>query len=118
MEITYTRVSDSLLPDIVLSETPDSDPLTKYGMMRKRFLKANYPAHYGKMLVHEELYPHCLEIQRQAQVRIDILMEHFACTNPPPEKSVDVLAWAAHMTMLHDTANEIIRSELIYSEAV
>jgi len=118
MEITYTRVSDYLLLDIMLSEPPDAEPLTKYGMMRKRFLKANHPAHYGKMLVHEELYPHCREVQAQAQIRFDILMEHFACTNPPPEKSVDALAWAAHMTMLNDTADEIVRSELVCSEAV
>jgi len=35
MEITYTRVGEYLLPDIVLSELPDAEPLTKYGMMMK-----------------------------------------------------------------------------------
>jgi hypothetical protein len=114
----YPPTQMFVLPNIILSDPPDAEPLNHYGMMRKRFLKANYPAHYGKMLVHEELYPHCRIVQQQAQERFDKLMEHFVFTNPPPNKVVDGLAWASHMGMLKDTAEEIVRSELIYNKAV
>jgi len=70
------------------------------------------------MLVHEELYPHCRIVQQQAQERFDGLMKHFVFTNPPPDKAVNGLAWASHMGMLKDKAEEIVRSELIYSESV
>jgi len=106
-----------LLPDIILSDPPDAEPLNRYGMMRKRFLKENHPAHYGKMLVHEELYPHCRVVQWQAQELFDALMEHFTTSNPPPNKALDGLAWASHMGMLKNTAEEIIQSELIYRKA-
>ena len=115
MEITYTRLGDYLLPDIILSDPPDAEPLTKYGMMRKNFLKSNKPTLYGKMLCHEELYPHCRIIQQQAQDRLDVLMAHFAASNPPPDKAQDGITWAAHMGMLRDTAEEIVQSELIFS---
>jgi hypothetical protein len=38
-DITYTRVGDYYLPNIILSAPPDAEPLTKYGMMRKTFSK-------------------------------------------------------------------------------
>jgi hypothetical protein len=115
MTITYSQVGDYLLPDIVLSDPPDAEPLTAYGMMRKSFLKTHHQAHYGLMLVSEKLYPHCREIQRQALERFNMLMENFVTSNPPPDKATDGMAWASHMTMLKRTAEEIVASEIIYS---
>lgn len=34
--------------------------------------------------------------------------------NPPPEKNIDTLDWAAHMNMLKAIAEESIFEELIY----
>ena len=114
--ITYSRHGDYLIPNIILSDPPDAEPLTKYGMMRKHFLKSNKPALYGKMLCHEELYPHCREVQQQAYDRLDMLMTHLTTSNPPPDKVIDGLMWAAHMQMLHHMAEEIIFDELIYAQ--
>ena len=66
--VTYVEVGVCLLPNIALSDPPDAEPLTKYGMTRKHFLKVNKPELYGKMLCHEELYPHCREVERQDTV--------------------------------------------------
>ena len=107
-----------VLPNIILSDPPDAEPLNRFGMMRKKFLKANYPAHYGKMLVHEELYPHCRIVQKQAQERYYGLIEHFISTNPPPDNAKDGFVWASHMKVLKDTAEEIVLDELIYNKAV
>ena len=114
-EITYTQVGDYYLPNIILSDPPDAEPLTKYGIMRKHYLKHYRPLVYGKMLACEEVYPHCRDIQHQAQERMDILMEQLTKRNPPPNKATDGLAWAAHMGMLQQTAEEIVQYELIYS---
>ena len=84
-------------------------------MMRKGFLKTNYPAHYGLMLVSEKLYPHCREIQQQAQRRLDMLMEHFITSNPPPDKGLDGMSWTSHMNTLRHMAEEIVTIEIIYS---
>ena len=113
-EIIYTQVGDYLLPNLQLNEPLNAEPLNRYGMMRKRFLKETRPAHYGKMLVHEELYPHCREVQQQAQERIDTVMEHLIHRDPPPDKATDQIEWVAHMNTLHHTAEEIIFFELIY----
>jgi len=61
--ITYSQIGDYLLPDIVLGEPSDAEPLTKYGMMRKNFLKQHQPISYNRLLLTEKLYPHCREVQ-------------------------------------------------------
>jgi len=108
-------VGDYLLPAITLRDPPDAEPLTKYGMMRKRYLKEHKSIAYGLMLTREELYPHCRAVQRQAEERMDALMEQLAHRNPPPDKAACSLTWAQHMAGLHRTAEEIIFTEIIYA---
>ena len=38
MELTYRQEANYLIPDLTLGEQP-KEPLGKYGMLRKRFLK-------------------------------------------------------------------------------
>ena len=90
MEITYTQVSDYLLPNICLSDPPDSPPLGKYGMMHKAFLKEHKPILYNQLLLSEQLYPLLREIDEAAATRLRTI----------PDREV---------------AHEIILSELVYT---
>lgn len=47
--LTYTRNGDYLIPNLTLSEQP-SEPLGKYGRMRKAYLKEHRPLIYNQML--------------------------------------------------------------------
>jgi hypothetical protein len=61
-ELTYRRVGDYLLPNIVLSEQPgEHPPLGRYGRMRKAFLKEHRPIEYSRLLMTEQLFPHLRE---------------------------------------------------------
>jgi len=113
-EITYTKVGDYLLPNITLNEPPNAEPLTKYGFMRKYYLQDHRPVLCRQMLMSEELYPHCHEVQRQAENRLKFMMEQMVKSNPPPDKGTDPLGWAAHMNMLKHSVEEVIFAELIY----
>lgn len=66
MEITYTRIGDHMIPDIVLSDPPDAPPLGRYGMMHKEYLRREKPALYASLLRSERLYPLCQEIDQAA----------------------------------------------------
>ena len=70
MEITYTMVGDYLLPNIKLSDPPDAQPLGKYGMMHKEYLRREKPALYGLLLNSERLYPLCREVDEAAVHRL------------------------------------------------
>ncbi|GHU92166.1 hypothetical protein FACS1894202_14610 [Clostridia bacterium] len=59
MELTYSRVGDYLIPNIALSDPPNTPPLGKYGRMHKAFLKEHKSALYSQLLLSERLYPLC-----------------------------------------------------------
>jgi hypothetical protein len=71
MKITYTRIGDYLIPDIILSEPPCeiTAPLGRYGMMHKEYLRKEKPALYASLLLSERLYPICREIDQAAAHR-------------------------------------------------
>ena len=69
-EITYTRVSDYLIPDIALSDPPDAPPLGKYGMMHKKCLREERPALYASLLLSERLYPLYRSVDKAAAHRL------------------------------------------------
>ena len=115
--ITYVRVGDYLLPSLVLSEPPDAEPLNRYGMMRKAFLKQHQPITYGRMLLSEQLYPHCRDVGRNAESQFETLMAQLTERDPPPDKAVDGIAWATHMNTLRHTAEEIVLAQTVYDNS-
>ena len=82
MDITYTRIGDYLIPDIVLSEpardgpAPDAPPLGLYGELHKRHLQEHRPILYSQLLLTERLYPLCREIDEAAWSRRKLSMNH------------------------------------------
>jgi hypothetical protein len=90
-DLTYTRVGDYLLPDIVLREPPRETipPLGRYGRMHKEYLRENKPALYAELLLTERLYPLCREVDEASATRLAAIADH-------------------------ETAHECILSELVY----
>jgi len=115
-QLTYTHHGDYLLPDIVLRDSllENAEPLTKYGIMRRTYLKDHRSILYNRLMLTEKLYPHLRDVQRIAENRLETLMAQLVKRNPPPDKAIDSLAWAAHMNMLKSIAEENIFTELIY----
>ena len=73
--ITYTRVSDYLIPDITLRELPPPDdfaePLGRYARMRRAYLREHRKIFYNKLLLSEQLFSHLREIDKAAQTRLE-----------------------------------------------
>jgi len=90
MEITYTKVGDYLLPNIMLSDPLDAPPLGRYGLMHKAYLREHKPILYSQLLLSERLYPLCREIDEAAATRLATI----------PDREV---------------AHEVILSELVYN---
>ncbi|MCL2004101.1 MAG: TnpV protein [Oscillospiraceae bacterium] len=101
--IDYTRHGDYLLPNIVLNEPPRElpEPITKYGAMRRSYLKEHRTITYNRLLLTERLFPHLREVQRSAQARLD--------------KAADGLALAAHMTEIRRIAEKMMLDEVVYA---
>lgn len=114
--MTYIQNGDYQIPDLKLSEQP-TKPLSKYGRMRKTYLKEHRPILYNQLLMSEKLYPHLLEIDRTANSRLEQLMPELAQAAGVTEelKARDMMQWVGLMNSCKAQAEEILLAELINS---
>ena len=115
MELTYERNGDYLIPNLMVDEEPEG-VLTKYGLMRKNFLKEHRGGIYQGMILSGKLKAHCLMIQEQAEQRMDFLTEQMAEAEGVTEelKETDQMKWVGMMNNIRHLAEENVLAELIY----
>jgi hypothetical protein len=115
--ITYSRVGDYLIPDIVLNEPSRelTEPIGRYGRMRRDYLKTHRPIEYSCLLLSEKLFPHLRETERMAQERLDCIISDILIFQPPPDKAADGLAWATHMETIKRIAENMMLGIVVYA---
>lgn len=87
MELTYHRNGNYLFPNLIL-ENEAEEPVGKYGLLRKQYLKEHKTNWYKSMLLTGKLDRHLAEIDRSAQERVDRIMDDLSKTNPAPGKEI------------------------------
>ncbi|MGN0357612.1 MAG: TnpV protein [Blautia sp.] len=87
----------------------------KYGMLRKTYLKKHRGGTYQTLLLNGKLTEHLLEIDRTANTRIELITNQLLQSNPVPDKTTNPMSWIAHMNSLHQMAEEIVLTELVYN---
>lgn len=115
--IIYTRTGDYCLPNLTFPDNA-AHPIGKYGRMRERHLKENHPVLYNVLMLSGKLQPHLQEIDAAAHQRMDTLMPKLMQAAGVTEelKAADPLRWAGLMNNLKAQTEEIVLSELIYTE--
>ena len=118
-EITYQEVGDYLIPNIGIPEDEDSLPaLTYWGMMRLNYLKNHRRVLYTPMKLSGELFIHCHAIEEQAKDMMELLMKQLTEAHPEINeelKATNQLKWVGLMNALKSQAEEIVKTDLIYS---
>ena len=77
MELEYIKTGDYYIPTLIANKEPE-EALTKYGLMRKEFLKEHRRGIYTGMMLEGTLKEHCLTIQQQAEERMDVLIKQMS----------------------------------------
>ena len=113
MELTYHRKGDYLFPNLYI-EQEETEPIGKYGMLRKTYLKEHRSGWYQSMLATGTLSQHLSEIDQTAQRRVEQVVSQLLARNPAPNKGNDPLGWAGHMNNLLALAEEMVLADLIY----
>ena len=113
--LSYRKNGDYQIPNLRLQET--SQPLGKYGRMRRKYLQEHRPVLWNQMILSETLYPHLLEIEQTAQSRLDTMLPQMAKAAGVTEalKVSDPMTWAGLMNNLKAQAEEILMKELIFA---
>ena len=115
MKISYSQCGDYLIPDLVLPKE-ERQPIGKYGRIRKRFLQEYRPVLYSNLILSCKLYQHLSEIDHACVDRMDLLTRQMADREGVTEalKAVDQFEWVRRMNSIHNRAEEIVLSELVY----
>ena len=116
-ELTYTKNGDYRIPNLKLSEEPESTPLGKYGMLRKTYLQEHRPILWNQMILSETLFPHLREIDETARQRLEQMMPELMKSAGVTEalKASDPMRWVGLMNSLKAQVEEIILNELVYN---
>lgn len=116
MEITYRQEGDYLIPNLEMPEEPE-ETLTKYGMLRRTFLKEHHSGIYSGKLLSGKLTEHCLTIQKQAQERADRMIDQMMKSEGVTEelKDQDQMEWVRRMNSIRNRVDEVVLSEIVYS---
>lgn len=111
----YIQRGDYLLPDLIL---PDKEhhPIGKYGLIRMNYLKEYRPSSYNQLILTGKLYVHLGEIEQTCQDRLERIIVQMKEAEGITEalKATDQMEWVRRMNSIHNRAEEIILSELVY----
>ena len=116
-KITYRRVGDYFIPNLVLPPEEAKIRLGKWGMMHKSYLEKHKKVLFSLLLGQGELYQHCAEVEKQAQEMFDTLIEQIKESESVTEqlKEENQMEWVCRMQNIEARAREIVTTELIYN---
>ena len=112
---TYRQEGDYLIPNLYLPDEPDYQ-IGKYGRMRRSYLKAHRPVLYANYLTSGTLHRHLAEIDQACNERMELICTAMAKQEGVTEalKAVDQMEWVRRQNSIHNRAEEIVLSELVY----
>ena len=116
MDITYTKHGDYYYPDLTLPSQPTED-ISRFGRMRKKYLKEHQPDTFALMLMENTLTQHLIDIDREANEQIDLIASQLARAEGITEdlKAGDQLEWIRRMNSCRARAEEIIIREIVFA---
>ena len=115
--ITYRRVGDYNIPNLILPPEEANITLGKWGMIYKDYLYKNKKVVFSLLLAEGKLYQHCAEIENQAIDMFDTLVEQMKENEGITEqlKEDNQMEWICRMKNIEARAREIVTTELIYN---
>ena len=114
--ITYRRVGDYNIPNLILPPEETSVTLGKWGMLYKDYLLKNKKVLFTTLLTQGKLYQHCADVENQARDMFDTLVEQMKEAEGVTErlKEENQMEWIGRMQNIETRAREIVNNELIY----
>lgn len=115
--ITYRRVGDYNIPNLVLPPEEANITLGKWGMLYKDYLLKHKKAVFATLLAEGKLYQHCADVENQAQQMFDTLVVQLKELDGVTEqlKEDNQMEWVQRMSNIQARAREIVCKELIFN---
>ena len=117
-ELTYTRVGDYYIPDLILDEEPEQDVFYgKYGDLRRDYLREHKPKLWMVLVNSGKLADHLKEVEDTANNWLDRMMPDMMKAAGATEelKARDPMRWVGLMNCCKAQVEEMIFAEIIYT---
>ena len=113
--ITYRRVGDYNIPNLVLPPEEANITLGKWGMLYKDYLLKNKKVLFNLLLIQGKLYQHCVEVEKQARDMFDALVEQMKEHEDVTEqlKEENQMLWVQKMNNIRNRVTVTVKNELI-----
>ena len=115
MNISYTRIGDYLLPNLILKDKKQYN-IGKYGLLRLEYIKKYKLGLYFDLLVNDNLNEYLHNIDTTIMEKVQKLIKELTEKENITEKlkSSNQMLWIGKMNNIKDIAEEIISKEYIY----
>ena len=102
------------IPDLKLPE--EERPIGKYGRMHREYLRENHPILFNELALRFQLWTYLADINEQAQERFQVIISQMQKAESVTDKLKEdnQRKWIQRMSNIHNRAEEIVLSELIY----
>lgn len=112
--IRYELIGDYYYPCLTVEE---SSPLSKYGRLRKRYLREHKRVLYYTLLTSGKLYEHLADIDTSACDMAEYLIKEMARKQGVTEelKGKDMMKWIGLMNNIRACADEIVLNDIVSS---
>ena len=114
MELTYRKVGDYYLPNLM---PPESPKVGKYGMLRRTYLRNHCRGIYTGMMLSGTLNAHLEGVDQQANDMLEQMVKQMEKEQDITEqlKAADQMEWVRCMNSIHATAEEVVLREVVYT---
>ncbi len=116
-KITYRKVGDYMIPNIILPPEETKVELGLWGMKHKDYLMKNKRVLFNIMLTKGTLFQYIVEVDKQAYDMFFRLVDNMAKSEGISEqlKAENQMEWVGRMNNIKARAREIVNTELIYA---
>ena len=115
MNISYERIGDYLLPNLILEKKQQFN-IGKYGLLRLEYIKKYKLGLYFDLLVNDNLNEYLHNIGTTVMEKVQKLIKEMAEKESINEqlKENNQMLWVSKMNNIKNIAEEIILKEYIY----
>lgn len=112
----YELQGDYYIPCLILS-AEEERPIGIWGQRHKRYLKEYKNVTYTTLLISGKLNSYLVDINEQAQERLETLIEQMKQAQGVTEqlKAENAFEWIGRMNNIRACAVEIVNTEIIYA---
>ena len=113
----YELQGDYYIPCLTLPAENENKPIGIWGQQHKRYLQEYKKVIYTSFLTSGKLSSYLADIDRQAQERLERLIEGMKQAQGITEqlKAENALEWVGRMNNIRACAMEIVNTEIIYA---